>query len=178
MKYTSNYKNIKSSAALDADIQKTFGKFESYFDKDFICHATISHKGKGSDIKCVEITIRAGKYTFRAESVTDDFHKSVDENFEKIKKQVRRHKDKVLTRKRASGDNLGFWDETPIEEDENNEIKKAKRFKVMPMSVEEATMQMELLNHTFFVFLNAETDEINVVYKRDDGGFGIIEAER
>ena len=177
MKYTSNYKNIKSSAALDADIQKTFGKFESYFDKDFICHATISHKGKGATIKCVEITIRAGKYTFRAESITDDFHKSVDENFEKIKKQIRRHKDKVLTKKRASTDNLGFWDDAPVEEETTNEIKRAKRFKVMPMSVEEAAMQMELLAHNFYVFLNAETDSVNVVYKRKANTYGLIEPE-
>ena len=178
MKYTSTYKNVKNSSALDTDIQNTFEKFESYFDHDFYCHATVSQKGKGDDIKCVEITIKSGKYTFRAESVTDSFHKSVDEDFEKIKKQIRRHKDKLLSKKLAGGADAFFGAHVEDTEEDNASVVRKKNFKIYPMSVEEASMQMELLNHTFFVFLNAETDEINVVYKRDDGGYGLIETTR
>ena len=177
MKYTSTYKNVKNSSALDVDIQNTFEKFETYFDNDFYCHATVSQKGKGDDIKCVEITIRSGKYTFRAESTTNSFHKSVDENFDKIKKQIRRHKDKIVSKKKATNiDELIGVAET--EEVEETSIVRKKNFKIYPMSVEEAVLQMDLLDHNFFVFLNAETDEINVVYKRDDGGYGLIETTR
>lgn len=178
MKYTSNYKGIKSSSALDTDIQNTFEKFETYFDNDFSCHATVSHKGKGDDIKCVEITIKAGKYTFRAESTTDSFHKSVDENFEKIKKQIRRHKDKLISKKR---NRVNIPEEAVFETDEDTtpvKVTRNKKFKVAPMSVEEAVLQMDLLDHNFFVFLNADTDEINVVYKRQDGDYGLIETNR
>lgn len=179
MKYTSTYKNVKNSAALDVDIQNTFDKFETYFDKDFYCHATVSQKGKGDNIKCVEITIKSGRYTFRAESTTDSFHKSVDENFEKIKKQIRRHKDKLISKKRSGGidELIGATDNIDLE-DEDTLIVRKKSFKVHPMSVEEATMQMDLLDHNFFVFLNEETEEINVVYKRDDGGYGLIETTK
>ena len=115
MKYTSVYKNVKNSSALDVDIRETFEKFEDYFDQDFVCHAVVSQKGKGEAIKCVEITIRVGKYTFRAESVTDSFHKSVDENYDKIKKQIRRHKDKLLSKKHQAV----FANEVPVDvEDE------------------------------------------------------------
>ena len=176
MKYVSSYKNVKNSAALDVDIQETFEKFSAYFDDDFTCYATVSQKGKGEAIKCVEITIRAGKHTFRAESVTDSFHKSVDANYDKIKKQIRRHKDKLLTLKRQNtwADNVS--DEVVEEEDVQDIIRK-KRFKVYPMTPDEAAMQMDLLSHNFFVFLNAYTSEVNVVYKREDGGYGVIEVE-
>lgn len=177
MKYTSTYKNVKNSAALDVDIQNTFDKFETYFDKDFYCHATVSQKGKGDNIKCVEITIKSGKYTFRAESTTNSFHKSVDENFEKIKKQIRRHKDKLISKKKSGGIDELIGVIEP-EEMEDASIVRKKNFKIYPMSIEEAVLQMDLLDHNFFVFLNAETDEINVVYKRDDGGYGLIETTR
>ena len=178
MKYTSTYKNVKNSTALDVDIQNTFDKFETYFDKDFYCHATVSKKGKGDNIKCVEITIKSGKYTFRAESTTNSFHKSVDENFEKIKKQIRRHKDKLISQKRSGGIDELIGTPTDDVVEENNIVVRKKNFKVHPMSVEEATMQMDLLDHNFFVFLNEETEEINVVYKRDDGGYGLIETTK
>lgn len=179
MKYTSTYKNVKNSSALDTDIKNKFDKFECYFDKDFNCHATVSQKGKGENIKCVEITIKSGKNTFRAESTTDSFHKSVDENFEKIKKQIRRHKDKLLSKKR-SGNIDALFNEENIDDsiEESVDIVRKKNFKVYPMSTEEAILQMNMLDHNFFVFLNSETDEINVVYKRDDDGYGLIETTR
>ena len=177
MKYTSTYKNIKNSSALDVDIKETFDKFEAYFDKDYSCHATVSLKGKGENVKCVEITIKTGKYTFRAESVTDSFHKSIDENFDKIKKQIRRHKDKLLSKKREKIDENALFNDVDDVEIETFELIRKKKFKVYPMTPEEASLQMELLGHNFFVFLNAETEDVNVIYKREDGGYGLIETE-
>lgn len=173
MKYTATYKNINASKALNENIIETFDKFEDYFDHDFSCHATISNKGKTDENKCVEITITTGKYTFRAESTTNDFYKSVDMNFDKIKKQIRRHKDKLAIRKRETI----RIDNTEDIPEIKPEIVRNKKFKAYPMSVEEAVMQMDLLGHNFFIFLNEETERINVVYKRNDEGYGLIDIQ-
>lgn len=174
MKFTSTYKNVRNSDSINANIQETFEKFENYFDGDMYCHATLSKKGRADDNdKCVEITIRSGKYIFRAESTTDSFYKSIDEDFDKIKKQIRRHKDKLLAKRKTAMVEMDMGEEDG--DREPLEILRKKRFQVHPMSEEEALLQMELLGHKFFVFMNSETEEMNVVYKRNDEGYGLIE---
>lgn len=176
MKFTSTYKNIKRSDALDVDIQKTFQKFESFFDEEIKLHATMSFKGKNDTRKCVEITIKTDGYTYRAESLSDSFHKCVDMDYDKLKKQMRRHKDKMIARKRVTAyENYKSYEDEPKIEEPKEEIVKKKKFKLHFMNPEEATLQMELLGHDFFMFTNGETGDINVVYKRKNGGYGLIE---
>ena len=174
MKTTFNYKNCKSSEALNARIEELFGKFDKYFTKNTVCHAVISgHLGEGRDAK-VEITIISGKQTFRAEARAETFYAATDEVFEKIKKQIRRYKDKTLARKKADQLHLPEFD-TSAENCEELIIARAKRFKLYPMAVEDAVLQMETSDHQFFVYLDKETETVNVVYKREDGEYGLIE---
>lgn len=175
MKYISTYKNVKNSKALDEGIKETFKKLEKYFETEFTCYAVISNKGKAPNNACVEITVKTDKQTYRAETTTDDFYKSVGDNLDKIKRQIKKHKTKILSKKRNQPDiktNSDMIGEPSFE----NELIRKKRFEILPMSVEEAVMQLDMLDHDFFIFTNEETDEVNLVYKRKDGGYGIIEA--
>ena len=176
MKYIPTYKNVKSSVRLNEEIQETFGKLSKHFGDDFTCYAVISNKGKGAATACVEITIKTDKHTYRAESITEDFYKSVNENADKIKRQINKHKTKILSKKRDRADVPVEVDEVHEEPHFENEFVRRKRYEIMPMSTEDAAMQLDLLDHDFFLFINEETDETNLIYKRKEGGYGIIEA--
>jgi ribosomal subunit interface protein len=176
MKYIPTYKNVKSSERLNETIQEIFGKLNKHFGDDFTCYAVISNKGKGPETACVEITIKTDRQTYRAESVTEDFYKSVNENADKIKRQIKKHKTKILSKKR---DRAEMPIPVEVEHEEphfENEFVRKKRYEMMPMSTEDAALQLDMLDHDFFLFINEETDETNVIYKRKDGGYGIIEA--
>jgi putative sigma-54 modulation protein len=175
MKYISTYKNVKSSKALDEGIKQTFEKLEKYFDTDYTCYAVISHKGKTPNNACVEITIKTDKCTYRAETITDDFYKSTGDNLDKIKRQIKKHKTKILSKKRNKTD-INTTNSNTVEEPcFENELIRRKRFEILPMSIDEAMLQLDMLDHDFFIFANEETDEVNLIYKRKDGGYGIIE---
>ena len=181
MKYISNYKNVKQSDALDNAIKSNCEKLDKYFNKDYTCYANVSTKGKGSETNCVEITIKTDRFTYRAESTTSDFYKSVNEDIEKIKRQINKRKNKMIAKKRKVEDknmeaihtDNDFHAEEPSFSDE---IIRRKRFELTPMSYEEAILQLDMLDHDFFMFINDSTGETNLVYKRKDGGVGIIEA--
>ena len=174
MNTTFNYKNVKSSASLNARIEELFGKFDKYFSKNAVCHAVISeYNCEGKNAK-VEITIISGKQTFRAEARAENFYAAVDEVFEKIKKQIRRYKDKTLARKRADQKLIPGM-ESVDEYSEELIIARSKRFKLYPMSIEDAVLQMETSDHNFFIYLDKETSSVNVVYKRETGEYGLIE---
>ena len=114
----------------------------------------------------------------RAEETTDDMYASIDAVIDKLERQIRKNKTKLGKRIYQEGvipDN--FLIDENIEEESNYKIMKSKRFAIKPMSVEEAILQMNLLGHTFFVFSNGDTEEVNVVYKRKDGNYGLIEPE-
>ena len=176
MKYIPTYKNVKSSVRLNEEIQETFGKLNKHFGDEFTCYAVISEKGKGPETACVEITIKTDKHTYRAESITDDFYKSVNENADKIKRQIKKHKTKVLSKKRDRAEMPVVMEPEHEEPHFNDDFIRRKRYEMMPMSTEDAVMQMDMLDHDFFLFINEETDETNLIYKRKDGGYGIIEA--
>ena len=174
MKVTFNYKNVKSSAALNERIEELFGKFDKYFTKTTVCHAVISGNNDGKDNAKVEITIISGKQTFRAEARAKSFYAATDEVYEKIKKQIRRYKDKTLSRARPGQAHLPEF--TPSNENvENLIIAKTKQFKLYPMSIEDAVLHMETSDHDFFVYLDKDTESVNIVYKRKTGEYGLIE---
>lgn len=175
MKYTSVYRNVKVSKALDEGIKATFEKLAKYFKVDFGCHAVVSTKGKEPMNASVEITIKADGQIYRAESISDDFYKSVREDYDKIRRQIRKYRTKILSKKRGK-DNVFIEEGKEFNENyPENEIIRKKRFEIIPMSAENAIMQLDILDHDFFIFTNEETEEINVVYKRKDSGYGIIE---
>lgn len=158
-------------------VVRNLGKLDKYFTKDTEVRTVLSVQ-KNNQI--AEVTIPFKGIIFRAEEVSDDMYVSIDRVIDKIEKQILKHKQKI--RNRFDTNESIRFELPPVyeqvkndEEDSSFEIVKTKRFSVKPMSPEEAILQMNLLGHNFFVFTNAETEGINVVYKRKDGKYGLIE---
>ncbi|WP_425058469.1 ribosome hibernation-promoting factor, HPF/YfiA family [Sporomusa carbonis] len=180
MAITVRGKNIEITSALKDYVVKRVGKITKYFDSANMGEITaILTVNKGRHI--VEVTVPINGIILRGEESTADMYASIDLVIEKLEKQIEKYKTK-LSRKFKSG---GFkTDLIPAAtlageaagEDEFN-IVKTKRFAVKPMTVDEAVMQMNLIHHDFYVFTNADTDQVNVVYRRRDGQYGLIEPE-
>ena len=145
-----------------------------------------SGTGYTSSKKKIEVTIPVKGNIIRSEQTSDDMYVSVDLVEEVIERQLRKYKNKLVARSQghptASGSGNNFKKEFFESEDDTSvddeiRIVRTKRFGIKPMYPEDACIQMDLLGHAFFVFCNAETDEVNVVYKRKDGSFGLIEPE-
>jgi putative sigma-54 modulation protein len=176
MKYIISGKNIDVTAGLRTAIEQKLGKLERYFTPETDIIVTLSVEKERQKI---EVTIPLKGTIIRSEQVSDDMYVSIDLVEEVIERQLRRYKKKIID-KHQEGSGYFSTDlfDVPADED-SNEIKivRTKRFGMKPMFPEDACVQMELLGHAFFVFQNAETDEVNVVYKRKDGSYGLIEPE-
>lgn len=174
MRYTITGKNMNVTPGLREDVIKKIGKLERYFNDDTEAVITLSVEKERQKI---EVTIPVKGTIIRAEQVSDDMYVSIDLVEEIIERQLKRYKTKIVDKKQSA---VAFSDLFINEEEEAEEeiqIKKVKKFAIKPMDPEEACVQMELLGHNFFVFLNAETDEVNVVYKRKGNTYGLIEPE-
>lgn len=125
----------------------------------------------------IEITIPMKGNIVRAEQVSDDMYVSIDLVEEVIERQLRKYKNKLVDRQQSAASLSKAFIEEEIEEDDEIKIIRSKKFGMKPMDPEEACIQMELLGHNFYVFRNAATDEVNVVYKRKGNTFGLIEPE-
>ena len=176
MKYIISGKNIDVTAGLRTAIEQKLGKLERYFTPETDIIVTLSVEKERQKI---EVTIPLKGTIIRSEQVSDDMYVSIDLVEEVIERQLRRYKKKIIDKHQEGSGyfSTDFFD-VPADED-SNEIKivRTKRFGRKPMFPEDACVQMELLGHAFFVFQNAETDEVNVVYKRKDGSYGLIEPE-
>ncbi|MCQ1528631.1 ribosome hibernation-promoting factor, HPF/YfiA family [Lutispora saccharofermentans] len=168
-------KNIEVTNALKERVEKKLSKFEKYFNPDTEANATLTVE-KNRHI--IEVTIPFNGVILRGEEATEDMYSSIDNVVEKLESQIAKYRTK-LERKIKDGsvrfENFSFNQEE--DDDDEPKIVKTKRFAMKPMPVEEAVLQMELLGHSFFMFHNAESDEVNVVYKRKDGDYGLIEPE-
>lgn len=174
MKITISGKNMAVTDALRDTIEKKISKLDKYFYQDVPVNVTLSVE---KNRQIIEVTIPFSGAIIRAEESTEDMYQSVDKVIDVLERQVRKHKTKL--QKRSKGmDTIRFENvqALPALEKEPS-IVKTKRFAMKPMDAEEAVLQMELLRHAFYVFRNAETDEVNVVYKRKDGNYGLIEPE-
>lgn len=162
-------KNIEVSNYLRSLVEKKVGKLERYFNEGTEVFVTLSVE---RNRHICEVTIPFGGAVIRGEEVTGDMYASIDNVLDKLEKQISRHRTKLEKRLRAD---LVF--ESPLEPEEEftRKIVRTKRFAYKPMSVDEAVLQMDLLGHSFYVFTNAETDEVNVLYQRKDGNLGLIE---
>ena len=125
----------------------------------------------------MEVTVPVKGHIIRAEQVSDDMYVSIDLIEDIIERQLRRYKTKIVDSKQSASNFTSAFMQDDDYEDEDVKVIRTKRFAVKPMDPEEACVQMELLNHSFYVFRNAETDEVNVVYKRKNGDYGLIEPE-
>ena len=174
MRYIISGKNIDVTEGLKEAIYEKIGKLERYFTDDTEVHVTFSVEKERQKI---EVTIPMKGNIIRAEEESTDMYVSIDLVEEIIERQLRKYKNKIVERKQHGiGLNKAFLEEETLGE-ENIEIIRSKRFAIKPMDPEEACVQMELLGHDFYVFVNAETEEVNVVYKRKGSTYGLIEPE-
>ena len=167
-------KNMTMTDALRNVVEKKLSKLDRYFDPELEAQATLSVQ---KNRQIIEVTIPFNGVILRGEEVNDDMYTSIDLVLDKLERQIRKQKTKLA--RRIHNDSVRFQSIPEIEEDEKEEPKvvKTKRFAIKPMSTEEAVLQMELLGHSFFVYENANSEEVNVVYKRKDGNYGLIEPE-
>ena len=176
MNYIISGKNIDVTSGLREAIEQKLGKLERYFTPETDIIVTLSVEKERQKI---EVTIPVKGTIIRSEQVSDDMYVSIDLVEEVIERQLRRYKKKIIDKhQEGPGYFTSDFFDVP-DEDEANDIKivRTKRFGIKPMFPEDACVQMELLGHAFFVFRNAETDEVNVVYKRKNGSYGLIEPE-
>jgi len=166
-------KGMEISDYLKDVAAKKIAKLQKYFEADTEAHITMSIQ-KSRHI--VEVTIPFDGVVLRGEESTGDMYASIDGVVKKLEKQIHRHR--TALKKRLREDAFTNDDYRPDVEDERMPaVVRTKRFIVKPMDLAEAQMQMELVGHQFFVFRNAKTHEINVLYKRQDGDLGLIEPE-
>jgi len=179
MKLDIRGKNIDITDALKEYTTKRLSKLEKYIEDARIAQVALSVEGERHK---VEVTIPLNGIILRGEVSSEDMYAAIDLVVEKLEKQIEKHKTKLYKKYRGGGLKQAMADEVQ-KELENKEatekfkIVRTKRFALKPMDEEEAIMQMNLLGHSFFVFMNAQTEEVNVVYKRKDKYYGLIEPE-
>lgn len=174
MRYIISGRNIEVTEGLKSAVEEKLGKLERYFVNDTEVHVTLSVE---KDRQKIEVTIPMKGNIIRAEEVSNDMYVSIDLVEEIIERQLRKYKNKIIDRKQSGNHFNPDFLEEEADDDEQIKIIRTKKFAIKPMDVEEACVQMELLGHNFFVFRNAETDEVNVVYKRKEHTYGLIEPE-
>ena len=174
MTYVITGRGTNVTDGLRSAIEEKLGKLEHYFAPDTEVHVTLKVE---KDRQKVEVTVPVKGHIIRAEQVSDDMYVSIDLIEDIIERQLRKYKTKIVDSKQNVGSFTSEFMQEDDYEDEDVKVIRTKRFAVKPMDPEEACVQMELLNHSFYVFRNAETDEVNVVYKRKGGDYGLIEPE-
>lgn len=176
MKFIIIGKNIDVTPGLREAVESKLGKLGRYFTPNTEIHVTLSvQKGHQK----IEVTIPVKGGLVRSEQESSDMYVSIDLVEEVIERQLRKYKNKLVAREHEGGNfKQEFFDaEDNIEDDGEIKIVRTKKFGFKPMYPEDACVQMELLGHDFYVFCNAESDEVNVVYRRKNGTFGLIEPE-
>ena len=176
-------RHIEITEALKEYTARRLSKLEKYLDNVKGAQVSMSVE---SDRHTVEVTIPLNGMILRGEETTNDMYTSIDLVEEKLEKQIDKYKTKLYRHNRGAGLKKALADEIKLQLDmatkeqeklDNFKIVRSKRFALKPMDEEEAIMQMNMLGHNFFVFFNAKTEEVNVVYKRKNGDFGLIEPD-
>lgn len=175
MRFTITGRNLEVTPGLRAAVEEKIGKLDRYFNPDTEVTVTMSIQKERQNI---EVTIPVKGTLLRAEESSNDMYVSIDLVEEVIERQLKKYKNKLIDKKQAAAAfTPQFLEEDHNDQDDEIRIVKTKRFGMKPMDPEEACFQMELLGHNFYVFLNADTDEVNVVYKRKGNTYGLIEPE-
>lgn len=175
MKFIISGKNIDVTDGLKRAVEQKLGKLERYFTPETEIIVTLSVQ---KDRQKIEVTIPVKGNIIRSEQESSDMYVSIDLVEEVIERQLRKYKTKLIARHQGGHDfRQEFIEEDNALDLDDIQIVRTKRFGIKPMFPEDACIQMELLGHAFYVFSNAETDEVNVVYKRKNGTYGLIEPE-
>ncbi|MBO4310128.1 MAG: ribosome-associated translation inhibitor RaiA [Lachnospiraceae bacterium] len=167
-------KNIDVTPGLREAVEEKIGKLEKYFTPDTEVHVTLSVE---KDRQKIEVTIPVKGSIIRSEQVSNDLYVSIDLVEEIIERQLKKYKSKLVNYKQNSDNFKQDYIEKDFTDDDEIKIIRSKKFDMKPMYPEDACVQMELLGHNFFVFQNAETDQVCVVYKRKGNTYGMIEPE-
>jgi len=174
MRYNITGRNIEVTDGLRSAIEDKIGKLDRYFTPNTEVNITMSVEKERQKI---EVTIPVKGRIIRSEQVSNDMYVSIDLVEEIIERQLKKYKTKLVDKQQSAASFSQAFIEEDYEDTDSIKIIKTKRFAIKPMDVEEACVQMELLGHNFFVFRSAETDEVNVVYKRKNNTYGLIEPE-
>ena len=174
MKFVIVGKNIEVTAGLRAAVEDKIGKLEKFFTEETEVHVTLSVE---KDRQKIEVTIPVKGNIIRSEQVSSDMYVSIDLVEEIIERQLKKYKNKLVDKKQGTDFFRPEFIEKDFMDEEEVKIIRTKKFDIKPMYPEDACVQMELLGHNFFVFCNAETDQVNVVYKRKGNTYGLIEPE-
>lgn len=173
MKFNIHGKKLDVTESIKSYIEEKIGRLDKYFENPNDITATVVIKLRGND-QVVEATINANKFVLRGEESHKDLYAAIDKVSDKIERQIRKNKTRM--NKKVSKDLvMDFILDFEEPEENDNVIVKRKVIEDKPMSEEEAILQMELLGHEFFAFRNVETKDVNILYKRKDGDYGILE---
>jgi putative sigma-54 modulation protein len=173
-------KNVEITPALRAYAEKRVGKLERYFDQPNLTAQVMMRVER--ELHVVEVTFQVDALLLRGEERTADMYVSLDGVVEKLERQIKKYKTRI--NRKLRGETVGRAEDVPAsvpavtaESEQVGQVIRTKRFPIKPMSVEEAVMQMDLLGHDFYVFRNGHSEEVNVVYRRSDGNYGLIEPD-
>ena len=174
MKYVIRGEKVEITEAIKNYIMEKIGKLDKYFQTPDEIKANVLVRIRGKE-QIVEVTIPIKKIVLRCEERDEDLYKAIDLASDKLERQLRKNKTKMMKQKKDVTKEMRFEELEPIETKE--EIVKRKKVEMKPMNEEEAMMQMDLVDHDFFVYKDIDTKSVNVIYKRKDGTFGIIETD-
>ena len=174
MKVTVIAKNMELTDALKEIVRKKISKLEKYFEDNIEARATLSVQ---RNRHIIEVTIPFNGVILRGEEATSDMYKSLDLVEDKLERQIRKQKTR-LSRKHSGSLRFGEINNIDLKsEQDEGKLVKVKKFGVKPMNSEEAILQMDLLGHNFFVYQDSDSNKVNVIYKRKDGDYGLLEPE-
>ena len=168
LRYQVRGENLEITQAIREYVENKVSKLEKYFADSLQANVYANAKVYKNNKKKIEITVPLKGVTLRAEETNEDLYAAIDLVVDKLERQMRKYK----TRINRKGREKGFVEETSLD------FGKVKQLKVETMTRDEAVFQMELLGHDFFVFLDANTNEISIVYKRRDTGYGVLEISK
>ena len=174
MRFIITGRNIDVTEGLKSAVEEKLGKLDRFFAPETEVNVTLSVEKERQKI---EVTIPVKGNIIRSEQVSSDMYVSIDLVEEVIERQLKKYKNKIVSKQQNAAAFAQEFVDKDYDDEDDVKIIRTKRFGIKPMDPEEACVQMELLGHNFFMFLNADTNEVNVVYKRKGNSYGLIEPE-
>lgn len=176
IKFSIRGENLEVTEALRSYVEDKVAKIEKYFHEDQELNAKVNLKVYREKTAKVEVTIPLGSITLRAEDISQDMYGSIDLVVDKIERQIRRNKTKIEKKNRQKVATSQIFTEELVEQTEEEvKVVRTKQVDAKPMDIEEAILQLELLGHDFFIYIDAKDQTTNVLYKREDGNLGLLE---
>ena len=176
MKITLRGKNIEITEAIEAKVSEKLSKLDKYFIVSENVEAKVLVRTYPYGQK-IEVTIPTEYVLLRAEVVDQDLYNAIDLVIDKLEGQIRKYKTRLNRKSKDNKLAFNLASIEPLEDEEEDVLVKTKTITPKPMDMEEAIMQLELIGHSFFVYRDTETDAISIVYRRNDGDYGLIETE-